>query len=86
MTTSSLDVRGYLDESIGKYTPLQGNICKSECCNGKVVKEVLGIYRGEFKYSIPTCQNCGRLYFLAENVSTKGKEDFVDKVNQPFTV
>ncbi len=86
MTTSSLDVRGYSEESIGKYAPLQGNICKSEYCGGKVVREVLGIYRGEFRYSIPTCQKCGRPYYLAKNVSTKGKEEFAERINQPFTI
>jgi hypothetical protein len=84
--TSSLDFGDCLEEYITKHTPLQGNICESKCCGGKVVKKVLGLYRGEFLYSIPTCQKCGRPYYLAKNVSTKGKEDFIEKMNQPFTI
>jgi len=84
--TSSLNARSYLEEYAVKHTPLQGNICESKCCGGKVVKKVLGLYRGEFSYSIPSCQKCGRPYYLAKNVSIKGKEEFIEKINQPFTV
>ncbi|MFZ2226186.1 MAG: hypothetical protein WA064_00545 [Candidatus Moraniibacteriota bacterium] len=73
-----------LDGYVAKHTPLLDNICHD--CGGKVTKKVSSYYQGRIYYSSPTCQNCGRLYLLAKNVSTEGERAFFKTIAQPFTV
>lgn len=69
-----------------QHTPLPGNFCQDQSCNGAVVKKVVGLFRGKFEYSLPACRECGRPYFYAQDVRAVGEQEFWDCINKPFTV
>lgn len=73
-----------IDAREEQFTPLPENLCRD--CNGEVVKNVAGLFRGNFQYFSPVCQGCGRPYPHATNVRTVGEQEFLDLVRKPFTV
>lgn len=61
--------------SFDHLRPTEDNRCKD--CGGRVVKEVISYFRGEYGHRIPHCEGCGRTYLLApDSVPEVGRERF----------
>ena len=69
---------------IQKFTPLPNNRCHD--CRGEVVRKVTGLLRGKFEYSFPECNKCGRVYCYAKDVRTVGEQEFLDRLNKPYSM
>ena len=69
-----------------RNTPLPSNKCRTDACEGEVVKEVIGSFRGKMETNIPHCAECGQAYFNAPHARVVGREEFHDRMSQPMTV
>lgn len=84
---SDIEVATFLKKHVEENTPLEGNRCKEDGCDGEIVKKVTGLYRGKFSYSIPACNKCCRMYFFAKNVLVVGEKEFFEKIlRTPFVL
>ena len=68
-----------------EQTPSFGNHCKTEGCEGTVVRLVTGMFRGHISYGIPQCELCHRVYVNAVDAPGIGVDEFLNQLRQPTT-
>ena len=64
------------------HAPAPGNVCKNSGCGGRMVRRVIGFFDGEFTYSFPKCEQCGRFYMRAQNAPGVGSKEFLENYRQ----
>ena len=82
------------DKAIGKAvakmvadnTPTSSGKCKARGCRGAVVKKVTGLFRGQYLFTNPACEKCGRMYLYAKNAPQAGVEEFRKSLSRPMTI
>ncbi len=72
--------------SMKKHKPNEDGSCKTESCDGMVVAEVNGLFRGNYTHGTPFCSRCKRSYISAVNVSVIGIEEFERLMRTPMTI
>lgn len=80
------EIATFLAKHFEENTPLEGNRCKQEECDGEVVAEVVGLFHRRLYHSMSACNKCGRIYIFAKNVRTVGHEEFMRKLREPMTI
>lgn len=70
-------------ELISEGTPAPGNKCKRKGCGGRAVRKVRALFRGQFEYSMPECEKCGRIYMYAKNAAKVGLAEFRKSLSKP---
>lgn len=64
-------------------TPRQDNRCHD--CGGRIVQKARGLFHGQFEFSPPECERCGRTYLFARHALRVGIEEFMMMMRQPMT-
>jgi len=64
--------------------PKKTGICDE--CGGNIVQQVISLYRGQFSYWFPTCENCGTSYMGVESAPKVGVEEFKERLRTPCTI
>jgi len=75
-------------ENIRGHTVPKNGICKSDDCNGKIIREVIALFRGKFEFDFPHCERCKRTYIFGshEHVPKRGQDEFLELMNKPMTI
>ena len=62
--------------------------CVCDDCGGRVVKHVRSLFRGQYHFSQPECEDCGAQYGGAEKFDAiaLGVEEFERMMRTPFTI
>lgn len=66
--------------------PNSDGTCKEPGCRGRMVKDVLGMFRGTITYTYPRCEKCKRVYLYAEHATPVGHEEFLESLTKPMTI
>lgn len=64
--------------------PVREGVCDD--CGGRIVKHVSGFFRDQCTFSLPECERCQTPYWGAGYAHPFGVEEFIKKLNTPFTL
>lgn len=78
------EVLEVFEEISKERIPHESGKCKTEGCEGTVVRRLYGIQNGCNLFTVPACDVCGREYHYAGNVSISGVEEFYERQNIPY--
>ena len=64
--------------------PKKPGVCDE--CGGNIVQRVISLYRGNFSYWVPECNDCGISYMGVESAPKVGVEEFIERMRTPCTI
>ena len=82
---SGIDWKQFFAKLDEEHTPNGDGSCKVEGCDGRIIKQVRSLFRGQYGYDIPKCEKCGRQYFRASNARAVGINAFNESLRTPMT-
>ena len=85
LNVSDIDWEQFFKDLQEKHTPNEDGSCKTEGCKGLIVRQVTGLFRGQYECNTPTCDACGRSYTHAKIAPIVGVEAFNRSLNRPMT-